>query len=363
MSNKKNVLFVISTLTGGGAERTVSTLSKFLSKEMNCSVLLNSVSNEDYEFVGEKLCLGMLPRVKKNIFYQIVAAGKRYIKLKELKKSGRYDVVISFMESANFLNILTGKYGTKRILSVRNVLTEEYTGFSKLILYVAKILYKKADYVVVLSEAALRDLTENVGVPKKKGITIYNGYDLTNIKEKTFGERTNFITMGRLVHQKGQWHLIRAFNKVVSKYPEATLKILGQGELEGQLKEIIDYYGIQDKVELLGFVNNPSDYLYKGDCFVFPSVYEGFGNALIEALMNGLPIIASDFTVAREVLAPEMNMSEKIKGISEGLYGIIVPASSPIIIDGKQELEESEEMLADAMIAFIEEKIGNNYGV
>ena len=357
----KKVLFVISTLTGGGAERTVSTLSKYFPDEVESSVLLNSRSEDDYEFNGEIITLGMKPRVKKSLFYQIVAAFKRYKALKKLKKSNQYDVVISFMESANFLNIITGGEHCKRILSVRNVLSEEYTGLYRLILLFAKMLYKQADYVVALSEGSRIDLVDNIGVPNDKAITIYNGYDLTKIIYKETSSRRRFITMGRLVPQKGQWHLIRAFSEVARSYPDSRLQILGQGVLKNTLRELIEHYGLTEQVELRGFVNNPSEYLYQSDCFVFPSVYEGFGNAIIEALMNGLPVIASDFSVAREIIAPALTKNEIITSIKECQFGILTPTNVPDIYDSSEPLDNAEKMMAEAMISFIEGNIGGQY--
>ena len=357
----KNILFVISTLTGGGAERTVSTLSKFFSEEMNCTVLLNSQSENDYDFCGDVISLGMKPRVKKNIVYQIIAAIKRYTKLKELKKTGKYDVVVSFMESANFLNVITGKNNCKLILSVRNVISEEYRGIYKVILYVARKLYGRADYVVSLSEGARRDLIDNMRVPEDKCITIYNGYDISKFHYVEKKNKKAFISMGRLVHQKGQWHLIRAFNRVNKLYPETTLKILGQGELEGYLRKLIEYYGLENSVELIGFVNNPAEYLQESSCFVFSSVYEGFGNAIIEAMMNGLPVITSEFSVAREILAPELATEEIVGHTLACQYGILVPSSSPEYKEPSQVLGVDEIELANAMIGWVEGKYGNKY--
>lgn len=357
----KNVLFVISTLTGGGAERTVSTLSRYFGEDIKCTVLLNSTSKDDYSFNGKVISLEMRPSVKKTMVYQLVAAYKRYRKLKELKRTCSYDAVISFMESANFLNILTGGKNCKTILSVRNVLSKEYTGIYKIILICVKILYRKANYVVSLSEGTTNDLIYNIGIPGKKVITIYNGYDLTQYKYRQNNERMSFITMGRLVPQKGQWHLIRAFSEVVKVHPEAKLKILGQGELESILKELIKIYNLEKNIEMLGFVNNASDYLLNADCFVFPSVYEGFGNALIEALMNGLPIIVSDFSVAREIVAPELEKQMIIQGVTECKYGILTPQNSDEICVDKTFLDYAEQQMSIAIIDFIEGKIGRQY--
>ncbi len=358
----KNVLFVISTLTGGGAERTVSVLSQALAKNVKCSVLLNSVSETDYPFCGNVISLGMKPQVKKTLLYQAMAAVKRFFALKKIKEVGNYDAVISFMESANYLNVITGKKDNcKVILSVRNVLSEEYKGIWKFLLFLVRIIYKKADLVVSLSKGASCDLIDNLGVPFRKVTTIYNGYDLSKVVSGSNRGTTQFITMGRLEHQKGQWHLIRAFSKVVSRHPEAKLVILGRGKLEGYFRKMIEELDLNENIEMIGFVKNPAEYLQSSDCFVFPSIYEGFGNSIIEAMINGLPVIACDFAAGREILAPEIEEQEVVYGVRECKYGVVTPQSSRKIKGAKEPFDDAENNLALAMIKFIEGKIKTDY--
>lgn len=90
------------------------------------------------------------------------------------------------------------------------------------------------------------------------------------------------MTAGRLVDQKGQWHLIRAFSRVINKLPDAKLLILGQGGNKDYLERLIKDYKLEDSIKLLGYKSNPYIYMVRSDIFAFSSVYEGLGNILVE---------------------------------------------------------------------------------
>lgn len=103
------------------------------------------------------------------------------------------------------------------------------------------------------------------------------------------------ITVGRLDPQKDQQTLIKAFAKLTNNYPEITLTIYGEGILRGALTNLINTLNLQHKVFLPGIVLDLEleKAFMDADLFVFPSIYEGFSNALAEAMSYGLPVIAS----------------------------------------------------------------------
>src|SRR5690606_35699360 len=104
----------------------------------------------------------------------------------------------------------------------------------------------------------------------------------------------------RLSVQKGQNTLIRALSQV----PSVSLLLIGSGELRDQLVELAVSQGVTDRVSFSGEFsgNDVSRYLHEAYTFVFPSRWEPFGLAVVEAASVGLPIIASDIPVLREVL-------------------------------------------------------------
>lgn len=99
----------------------------------------------------------------------------------------------------------------------------------------------------------------------------------------------NFVTCGRLSYAKNHEALIKAFNKFSDKYKNVKLYIIGDGELKDKLLDIAG-----ESVCLVGYTDNPFYLMKQCNCFIFPSIYEGQGIALMEARVLGLPIIVSD---------------------------------------------------------------------
>jgi glycosyltransferase involved in cell wall biosynthesis len=111
-----------------------------------------------------------------------------------------------------------------------------------------------------------------------------------------------FVTIGRLYEKKGYPELIEAFYHVLKLYNNATLVIYGEGSYRKEMEKQIAFYELQDKVTLAGDFPNAWMKIYESHCFVFPSRFEGFSGALVEAMMTGIPIIASDIPMNLEAV-------------------------------------------------------------
>lgn len=130
------------------------------------------------------------------------------------------------------------------------------------------------------------------------------------------GEIRNFISYGRLLERKGFQDVINAFSQVQKEYPDCALTIFGEGPYRKKLELLVQDLGLQDSVFLPGKIPNPMEVLLNGysplpnvhcsllaaHCFLFPSWYEGFSGALVEAMMAGIPIIASDIPMNLEAV-------------------------------------------------------------
>jgi glycosyltransferase involved in cell wall biosynthesis len=125
--------------------------------------------------------------------------------------------------------------------------------------------------------------------------------------------RPRIVGMGRLSPEKGFDVLVRAFAQLSPWYPDWTLQILGAGPQRQELERLADSLGIRDNVQWAGWVDRPETVLLESSVFVLPSRYEGFPNALLEAMACGLPCIASDC---------ESGPAEIIRN---GLDGLLVP--------------------------------------
>jgi glycosyltransferase involved in cell wall biosynthesis len=109
------------------------------------------------------------------------------------------------------------------------------------------------------------------------------------------------LNLGRHARQKGQVHLIEAFSLVLEAVPKAHLAIVGrEGPATEEVIRAVERLGIGDSVTLAGHSDRVTDYLANANVFAFPSVMEGLGTAVIEAMASGVPVVASDIAPVRE---------------------------------------------------------------
>ncbi|NLK78732.1 MAG: glycosyltransferase [Clostridiales bacterium] len=362
------IAIVVSTLDLGGAQRAVSNIVMNLPTDCEIDLILNSREHIVYPYRGNIISLDLEPQENRSgLLYQGKVFFKRLRLLKKLKREKGYNAVISFLDSANIANILTGKKFCKTIVSVRTRLSGENNWKYKIIVSnLVKLLYNKADKVVAISEGVRQDLIDNFNIKKENVCTIYNCYDVEEIQEKAAMpceevevEQDSFsiATMGRFVQQKGQWHLLRAFKEVLKEEPKAKLYILGEGELQDYLYKMVDELEMRESVVFCGFLKNPFSLISKVKLFVFPSLWEGFGNALVEAMACGVPCIASDFKYgAREIMQDNADINLECKKVETVDYGILTPVCSNVYNAPKDMLEKEEEFLKEAILKVMSEE-------
>jgi glycosyltransferase involved in cell wall biosynthesis len=169
------------------------------------------------------------------------------------------------------------------------------------------LLYRHLYRVVGVSEGVVQDiLSNNWGIQPGRVVAIYNGIDAAPflqpqdkeaLREKLFPglqARIWFGTAGRLTRVKNQKNLLQAFTRCAEKFPDSVLLICGRGDSEAELRALASSLDIGEKVHFLGFRPDIAAVLATLDVFVLPSLREGFGLALVEAMCSRLPVIASN---------------------------------------------------------------------
>ncbi|MBM3204605.1 glycosyltransferase [Candidatus Uhrbacteria bacterium] len=164
------------------------------------------------------------------------------------------------------------------------------------------IAFRHADQVVCVSSVVETYVKKEFGVPASRLSVIRNGIDFDRFIPRTkmiFSEPVRLMTNGRLVAQKDQATLLQALALVKDRLWE--LEIIGEGSEREHLKQLARDGGIASRVHFSGTVTDIPHRLSEADLFCFPSRWEGQGLALLEAAEVGLPIIASDLPIFREV--------------------------------------------------------------
>lgn len=216
----------------------------------------------------------------------------------------RPDIVHASIGEANFHAALVGK-----LAGVGGVILEEQ-GFpdrKPVGRAVHAVLYRLADQIVGVSDASCRYMIEREYAPASRVRRIYNAANADYFSPCTARpgrDVVEIVTVGRLVPVKNQAMLIDAFAPVARAYPHARLTIVGEGALKEALEAQVAALGLGGQVSLPGFRGDIKQVLDGADVFVLPSLSEGLGIALVEAMARAMPVVSTTAGGAGEVVAP-----------------------------------------------------------
>lgn len=282
-------LFVIPTLTGGGAERVVSILAGELTKlGISTGIVVFYPSENEYPIE---------PAVKKFYLtesfemYQTLNKLQKVRKLKKLIHQAKPDLIIPFLDHVCTMTILATigtVYVSKVVSTVRN--NPEYPE-NKLAGLVRNITILISAGCVVQNEGQ-RGFFPYL---KKKMFVIPNPVNEIFLRNMKFHstEIHSILSVGRLEDEKNFPLLFQAFAMLPNRQ-DKILHICGEGSQEKYLKELSYDLGIAEQVIVHGRVGNMEQMYQTADLFILSSSREGMPNALLEAMASGLPCIATD---------------------------------------------------------------------
>ena len=334
-SNRLGVLFVTTVLGGGGAEKHMLRVANHLDRErFRVSLAVVKPEGEFEPSLADDVRKFYLnPKAKGST---TVRALRSVGPLRRLVGSERPDLVFSVIDIANLLNVYAARGAEPRPKVVLGVQTppsiayDSWRPASKLILNLMPRMYPGADHVVALSKGVAEDLAALVPRTRGRVTVIPNAGVERDVREMARESLTSderpcgplIVACGRLKPLKGFAHLIDALAEVRKTIP-AHLWIVGEGEQRAALERKIERMGLGGCVRLLGFSRNPYRYMAAADVFVLSSLFEGFGNVIVEAMACGAPVVATDCPYGpREI-------------IDDGESGILVePASADSLARG-----------------------------
>lgn len=339
---KGKIAIYFPSLHGGGAERAMLNLAGGIKDEgFDVDIILVS---------AEGVYKHIVPKGVNIIDLKASGVMASLPKLCRYLKENRPVAMLSTPVHANIAAILAQKITRvpTRII-IREAITPSQSALysrkkiAPVIFFLMKLLYRHADEVVAVSRGVAHDLVSFVGLRPDKINIIYNPVVTKEmlsqadepIEHPWLKNKSGpvIITAGRMNRQKDHPTLIKAFN-LIQKTCNAKLIILGEGQERKNLANLVENLGLQGVVDLPGFVENPFSYFKNSSVFVLSSLHEGLPNALIQAMMLGVPVVSTDCQSGpREIL-------------KDGRLGILVPI-------------QNEKAMADAILLALQQKVTN----
>lgn len=327
---------VINSLGGGGAERVLSTMANWWA-DHGVSVTLITLAGTGSDFYPlspavRRVALD-LSRPSSGLLDALRANAARVAGLRRALRNSRPDAVISFCDITNVLVLAAGTGMRVPVIVSERIDPRRYP-IGRFWSALRRLVYRRAAALVVQTEA-LRPWAETHTAPGRVAVIPNPVRVEAATAECQIDAATRqapehrIVAMGRLDPQKGFDVLLRAFARCALQAPDWTLTILGEGPERPALECMISELGLAGRVTLPGRVSDPAARLRAADLFVLSSRFEGFPNALVEAMACGLPVLSTDCpTGPAEIIRP-------------GVDGVLVPP-------------DDEEALARALLYLIE---------
>ena len=344
---KKKILFGITSLDFGGAERVLVDLANKISNDYDVRI---------FTIYGNGGLLDDLnPKVKVRSMYQMKYTDlSRFQRLKSTFKIlffGRYmykkyimddsEVQIAFLEGP-ITRLFSNNKEKKKIAWIHNDIKNVFGNSWKSSLKILKKkidhkVYKKYDRLVFVSKDNMESFkSEYEDISSDKMSVIYNYLNADLVREKaengdvcaSFKNDKNlkFVSVCRLVEQKAIDRFVNVHSKLIKDGYKHTVYIIGDGPEHSRLKELIQTENVEDTFILLGKNKNPYPYIKQADFFCLLSYYEGYGMVIEEAKILNKKIIITN-TAAREALADYDNsiiIDNDENGIYEGIKNLVV---------------------------------------
>ena len=369
----KKILFGITSLTLGGAEKVLVDLANELSKKYEVTILTIYAKGEFEKKLNSKVKLktiydfqfnDMSNLKKKTTALKLLLFKKHFYK-KYVK--GNYDIEIAFLEGPITRLFGVKNKNTRKIAWIHNDITKVFGKDIKAKIKVAidKKTYGKYQTLVFVSKdnrdkfaEIYKDVRDEYLQPVHKRV-IYNYINPQNvingaeeeIEDLLTTKTTTFLTVARLTKQKAIDRVIRVHKKLIDKGFKHEFYVIGDGPERPNLEKQIEELNVEKTFHLLGKKENPYPYMRQAQFFCLLSEFEGYGMVIEEAKILNKPIIITD-TAAREAVQNYEN-SIIVNNTEEAIYAEL----KEIIQKNKKSFSAKEEKYDNSKIITRLEKL------
>lgn len=344
---KIKILYVITGLSIGGAEKALLALVSHLDREkysvIVCSLKTGGAIGEEMHKQGIKvMTLARGEKLKISIGINFIPKILRLARIIEKEKP---QIIHTFLFQANIATRFAAYIVRRKVVSRTPVVISsirayrQSMGFGEMWYNLFdRLTYRLTDKIISVSKGAKNYIVKQTGIDSRKIVVIHNGVDIDFYDPKIRGEKEKYNlsknsmvigAIGRLCIHKGYKYLLRAAVKVIERFPDARFWIIGEGYLRKRLERESSLLGISKNVTFWGCRRDIPEMLSLIDIFVLSSLSEGLSNTLLEAMAMQKPVIATDIPGNDEV-------------VTGGVDGILVPPAN-------------RQKLAEAIISLIED--------
>lgn len=337
----KKLLLIVPSLHQGGSEKVCAMTAVILKPYFEVQIAIFDSENIDFDVEGVPVTdLGLPSRPGK--LAKILNVLRRGYRLNKLKKRERIDIAYSFGPTANLANVFAGRFfsrkGPECWLGVMSYMDMDSSWLG--------LFCRRSDKLLCCSETLRRMIADKYDCDHTYTLTGF--FDIAQIRARAEEEEPQLpwkdgriiVSMGREDAVKGFWHLLKIFSMVHEALSDTRLMIIGKGEFTLYRKLAADL-GIADAVYFTGLQKNPYPYLKKGSLYLLTSYWEGFPNALVEAMAMGLVAVATDcMTGPAEIF--------------DGKYGILVPNMGKEPDMDASNIEEEEKRTAERIVELMQ---------
>lgn len=356
----KKLLIMTNSLYGGGAEKILQTLLEHINvnefdvtlysvikddiRKYNSSVSYRYIYDNltDKNFINKffvkidnKIKLFIYNRFSENIFYKLFVKGE-------------YDVEIAFIEGYS-TRIISGSNNSKsrKYAWVHTDLSQNHwSEIAYKDLEHEKVCYNKYNRIYCVSTDVKNGFDKLFKLNTKSYVqhNPIDNFNIINLSKKfipndilIIKNTIRFITIGRLVKQKGYDRLLRVVKKLINEGYEFSLNILGEGEEKDDLSNFVTRENLCKYVKFLGYKSNPYPYILYSDIFICSSRTEGYSTVVCESIILNVPIVSTDCSGAKEILDGS-KCGIIVENSETGLYyGLKKVLDSPKLIKLMQE--------------------------